>query len=172
MFHHVMNRGARHQAIFRDDHDRRKFLRLLSEALELDACEVLAFCLVGNHYHLLVHTPSGGLSRLMQRVSQQYTQWFNFRWKLDGPLFKGRFHSVTVLDDRQLLATSRYIHRNAVDVGAEISTYRWSSMAAVIGNAPKPAWLTTDYIGEHYSTRQDYEHFVLADDEEPPAAAA
>ncbi|MEM7095789.1 MAG: transposase [Actinomycetota bacterium] len=143
-----MNRGARRQAIFYDDDDRTLFLRILAVADELHAIDLHAYCLMGNHYHLLVHTPLGELAPFMKFLGQTYTQRFNRRHGYDGALFRGRYHSELIEDDQHLLATVRYIHRNpcAAAICGTPDEYAWSSMASYTNANRNPGWLKTGTI--------------------------
>ena len=115
-FHHVYNRGARKRFVFLDDHDRRRFLYLLGQAVDRTGARVHAYCLMGNHFHLLVESPNGDLSALMQHFTSRYVHYFNRRHGFDGPLFKDRFRNKVIGDDQYLLAAIRYIHQNPRDV--------------------------------------------------------
>jgi REP element-mobilizing transposase RayT len=147
-WHHVMNRGARREPIFTCASDGRAFLDIIGEQADRTGIEVHAYCLMGNHYHLLVRTPAARLSDFMQHVGSTYTRRFNHRRGYDGPLFRGRFLSKVVDSDAYLSVVSRYIHRNPLDVRPAVSldTYRWSSYGAYVGMAVRPVWLTTDVL--------------------------
>ncbi len=149
---HVMNRGVARQATFHCDADRVEFGRLLGVGHERFGVEVHAYCLLANHYHLLLHCPTAGLSAFMHQLGSVYTRHVNDRSGRDGPLFRGRFHSIPITDDRQLLATVRYIHRNALDVLGvpSVADYRWSSHRAYLGHRRPPPWLRTDVVMEHF----------------------
>jgi putative transposase len=83
--YHVMARGHERSPIFRDDRDRKKFLELVGTTVQDLGIEVHGYCLMDNHYHLLVETPEGGLSRAMKAIGERYSQWFNWRHKRSGP---------------------------------------------------------------------------------------
>lgn len=140
---HVMNRGAGHRTIFASDHDRRSFLALLGQVHERFAIQVHAYCLMDDHYHLLVHTPTANLSLAMRQLGGVHTQRFNHHNGTDGPLFRGRFKSIVIDAENYLLAVSRYIHRNPVeaDIVANVGDYQWSSYGAYVGTHPCPPWL-------------------------------
>jgi REP element-mobilizing transposase RayT len=146
-FHHVYNRGARKRFVFLDDHDRRRFLYLLGQAVRRTDAKVHAYCLMGNHFHLLVESTNGNLSTLMHHVSCRYVRYFNRRHGFDGPLFTDRFKSKVIADDQNLLAVARYIHQNPTDVSnAPLVQYRWSSYGSYIGARKRPDWLTTKLV--------------------------
>ena len=104
-----------------------------------------AYCLMDNHYHLLMHTPKGNLQRAMRHLNGVYTQRHNRLERTDGPLFRGRYKAILVDADAYLLSVSRYIHLNPVEAGVVKipSEYPWSSYPAYIGLAKRPAWLHT-----------------------------
>lgn len=164
-----MNRGADRRPIFDGDDDRLRFEDLLGRLGE-DGVEVHAYCLMGNHYHLLAHCPDGGLSIGMQRFGSIFTRTSNRRSGRDGPVFRGRFHSVLVESDAQLVQTVRYIHRNVLDISrqATLTRYRWSSHGCYVGTRRTPSWLRTATVLEHLGGAIDrFRSFVEADD--PPA---
>ena len=141
-WHHVMNRGIGRARIFDDDATRR-FLCELRDACALYQVEVHAYCILPNHFHLLLHTPEAGLSAAIQRLSSRFTQAVNRQRGRDGPLFKGRFRSISVDDDAHLARVSQYIHLNPVEAGltAAPEDWPWSSAASYLGLVAKPEWL-------------------------------
>jgi REP element-mobilizing transposase RayT len=163
-----MNRGIDRSSIF-DDDAARLFLIELRECSLQHSIEVHAYCILPNHYHLLLHTPRAGLSRAMQQLSARFTQTINRQRDRDGPLFKGRFRSVAVKDDAHLLRVSRYLHRNPLEAGlsekAEI--WRWSSAAAHLGLVDVPEWLHVDAILELFGASNPKTAYAayLRDDE-------
>ncbi|TBW44107.1 hypothetical protein EZI54_23895 [Marinobacter halodurans] len=144
-FYHVMNRGRRRQKVFHGPSDYEDFLRTLSEAHERFGLEIHAYCLMGNHYHLLVKTPRGNLSRCMRHVNGLYTQRYNRRAGTDGPLFRGRFKAILVDADAYLLQLTRYIHRNPIETSEplveRLEDYPWSSYPVYVNRARAPDWL-------------------------------
>lgn len=126
-WHHVMNRGSRRYDVFIDDEDRHFFLRATHEATARVEADLVAWCLMDNHYHLLVYCKSGGLSRAMQRLGSRYTKKFNRDHGFDGPLFRSRFTSVAIDTEQQLIAAARYIHRNPLELGFALRSYSWSN---------------------------------------------
>ena len=115
-FYHVMNRGRGRQAIFHDEAYFRAFLDTLAESHERFDAIIHTYCLMTNHYHLLVQTPRANLDRIMRHINGIYTQRYNRLRKTDGPLFRGRYKAILVDADAYLLQLSRYIHRNPVEV--------------------------------------------------------
>ena len=144
--HHVTSRGDRREPIFRDDGDREMFLDILAHTLERLDAQVLAYCLMGNHYHLVLHTRQANLSRLMRQLNGVYTQDFNRRHGLVGHLFQGRFKAILVDRDAYLLTLCRYVERNpvAARLVPHAGAWEWSSYRAHVGEAPTPVWLDTD----------------------------
>lgn len=175
-FYHVMNRGRGRQLIFPESDFYQAFLQGIDEAHRRFGLEVHAYCLMGNHYHLLVRTPRGNLSRAMRHVNGLYTQRYNRLKKTDGPLFRGRYKAILVDASSYLLQVSRYIHRNPVETTtplvAAIKEYPWSSYPAYLSSKQRPDWLyVTSVYGELGSLRPgQYRQYVeLGNDEETDA---
>ena len=138
-----MNRGRRGDEIFSDRKDFEAFLAVVRESCEMFDFRVAAYCLMSNHYHLLVQTPAGNLSRVMRHVNGVYTQRYNRRRKTDGQLFRGRYKSILVDGDSYLLELLRYIHRNPVRAGMceTVKEYPWTSHYGYLSKAQKWDWL-------------------------------
>src|SRR3954467_1340005 len=94
--HHVTSRGVRGEAIFRDDVDRQRFLSLVCEVMAKLGARLLAYCLMGNHYHFVVQTPGANLSQVMRDINGRYARWFNRRHGLVGHLFQARYEGIHV----------------------------------------------------------------------------
>lgn len=143
-----MNRGAGRCDIFLDDRDRIEFGRVLGHAAERFGVEVHVYCLMSNHFHLLVRCPDGRLSEFMQFLGSHYTRGFNDRHETDGALMRGRFTSREVLADDHLVASFRYIHLNPLSLlaGAPLDRYRWSSLRTYLGHRRPPTWLHIDFF--------------------------
>ncbi len=171
-YYHVMNRGAGRKDIYAHDEHRQIFLELLREIHEMFKVEIHAYCLMDNHYHLLLSTPLGNLSRSMRHLNGVYTQRYNRTQKTDGPLYRGRYKAILIDADAYLLNVSRYIHRNPLEAGVvkRGEDYPWSSYGAYIGLNRDPQWLsvneTLGMIGQR-NLPQRYQAFVEAgvDDE-------
>ena len=146
--YHVMNRGANHQSIFYNDCHRQMFLELLEEIVVDYGAVVMAYCLMGNHYHLLLQTPHANLSRIMRHLDGVYTQRFNKITARDGSLFRGRYKAILVGDGAYLLQVSRYIHLNpvAAQLVVEPEEYVWSSLRAYLKMVDRPGWLTNEVV--------------------------
>ena len=148
-YYHVMNRGRGRQTIFHGQKYIESFLDCLAEAHERFAAQVHAYCLMSNHYHVLISTPLANISRIMRHVNGVYTQRYNRLKRTDGPLFRGRFKSIIIDADAYLLQVSRYIHRNPVDTKRplvkRLEQYPWSSYPAYINTISAPAWLFREH---------------------------
>ncbi|BCE00461.1 transposase [Marinicellulosiphila megalodicopiae] len=159
-FHHVMNRGRGRQDIFLDDTDYQYFLHCIELACQRFKVEIHAYCLMTNHYHLLIKTPNANLSYAMKHINGLYTQYFNRKHHTDGSLFRGRYKSVLVDADNYLLHVSRYIHRNPIETKKpmveKLSDYFWSSYPAFINEINPPTWLNRDFIYQLQNKHQKY----------------
>lgn len=153
-WYHLMNRGRNRQEIFPDDHAYQVFLDTVAEAVDRYRLEVHAYCLMPNHYYLLVCTPLGNLSRIMRHVDGLYTQRYDRKEGTDGPLLRGRYKAILVDADTYLLSVSRYIHRNPVDGSRplvdRLEDWPWSSYPAFINAARPPTWLVTGSTRGHW----------------------
>ena len=143
--YHVTSRGVRRSAIFHDDDDRSRLLAILSVALRACDAQVFAYCLMGNHYHFVVHTRQANLSALMRRINGVYSLAFNRRHDLCGALFEARFKAFHVDRDSYLLEVCRYVDLNPVRSGLVESAgqWAWSSFRAHAGRISPPPWLAT-----------------------------
>ena len=126
--YHVTTRGVARNAIALDDDDRRLFLRLLAAAVRREAWRCLAFCLMTNHYHLVVETWLDRLSRGLHRLNGLYAQSFNARYKRSGHLFGDRFSAFVIRDDEHLRNACEYVRQNPVRAGLckEASKWPWA----------------------------------------------
>ena len=143
--YHVTSRGDRREPIFEDDEDRRAFLVAVGQTMERFDALVLAYCLMDNHYHLVIHTQRANLSRLMQRLNGVYTQSYNRRHAKEGHLFQGRFKGILVDENAYLLEVCRYVDLNPVRARMvrDPGNWHWSSYAAHVGKTAAPEWLDT-----------------------------
>ena len=163
-WYHVMNRGLARNMIFLNDKHREIFLELLLEIHNRYQVEIHAYCLMGNHYHLLIRTPLGNISRVMRHLDGVYTQRINSLVRRDGPIFRGRYKAILVQADVYLLRLSRYIHLNPVQAKLvrRAEQFSWSSYRAYI-SGQEPCWLQTketlNYFGDNWK-RKKYKIFV------------
>ena len=168
-FYHVTSRGNERKAVFKSKRAREKFLDYLESAtLRYDAC-IHAYCLMDNHYHLLMETPSGNLPQIMRHINGAYTTFFNVRRDRSGHLFQGRYKAILVEIDEYAKELSRYIHLNPVraKMVETPEEYSWSSYQSYIGKQKPAEWLYRDFIlgyfGKNISNAQKgYQEFVNA----------
>jgi len=158
--YHIIQRGNNRQAIFFEDEDRRGYLDLLRSYSKKWVCKILAYCLMGNHVHLLVEPSKEiSLSKLMQGVSLCYTQRVNRKYQRTGRLWECRYHSCLVEKDTYLLAVGRYIECNPVRAGIvrTAAEYKWSSAKAHVLGKDDPVlrdfhWLMERIDLQHYGS--------------------
>ncbi|MEN9469705.1 MAG: hypothetical protein RL630_1438 [Verrucomicrobiota bacterium] len=161
--YHVMSRGDRQESIFWDDEDRRRFLGTLGEACARGGWQVHAYCLMGNHFHLVLETPQPTLVAGMKWFLGTYTQRFNARHRLRGHLFAGRYKSLLVdgSDDMYLRVVCDYVHLNPVRAGliaadGKLADYAWSSFPEYLKEPDqRPGWLRVDRLLGELGIRRD-----------------
>lgn len=146
--YHVTSRGNARGMIFDDDFDRERFLNVLTSVVEKQRWLCHAYCLMGNHFHLLIETPEANLSRGMRQLNGIYTQAFNRRHGRCGHLFQGRFKAILVDKGNYLLTLCRYIVLNpvAARIAPDPGAWAWSSYLATAGLMPSPEFLSTDWL--------------------------
>ncbi|HEY2868207.1 MAG TPA: transposase [Gaiellales bacterium] len=144
--HHVTTRGNAKAAIFRTSRDASVFLATLGTVLRDHRWPCFAYCLMPNHYHLLVETPEANLSVGMHSLNTKYARLFNAAHDRVGHVFQQRFHAEAVGKDQHLLEAMRYIALNPVRAGLATTpaAWRWSSHRAMAGLAAPPRWLARD----------------------------
>jgi len=152
--YHITSRGNAKGEIFAEDQDREKFLDILGSVVKKHRWLCHAYCLMGNHYHLLIETPEGNLSRGMRQLNGIYTQAFNRSHKRPGHLFQGRYKAILVEKDSYLLALCRYIVLNpvAAHLVPAPNDWPWSSYLATAGLGAVPDLLATDWILSQFSS--------------------
>jgi putative transposase len=167
--YHVTSRGDRRATIFRTDSDRLTWLALLAETCDRFDFGVLAYCQMGNHYHLVVRTRQGALSRGMRYLNGNYSQYFNRQHQLVGHVFQGRYHAILCQESEYLMELSRYTVLNPVRAGLvkHPAHWLWSSYGALIGTVDAPAWLERDTVLAQFGNNREeairvFEDFVLA----------
>jgi len=146
--YHVTSRGNGREPIYKDDGDRRIFLLTLEDVCRRYRWLIHAYCLMGNHYHLLIETPDGNLSIGMRQLNGVFTQRFNRHHKHTGHVFQGRYKSILVQKESHLLELSRYIVLNPVRAGMveDAGDWKWSSYRAMTGRGKVVAWLQVDWL--------------------------
>lgn len=167
-FYHVTSRGDRRCTIFRTDSDRLTWLALLAETCERFDFVVHAYCQMGNHYHLVIQTRQGQLSRGMRYLNGNYSQYFNRQHGLVGHVFQGRYHAVLCQADEYLMELTRYTVLHPVRAGlvAHPADWEWSSYNILIGRIDTPAWHQCDVVLAKFGKQREaaireFEVFVL-----------
>ncbi len=168
--HHVMIRGLEGQRIFRDTQDRKDFVTRLGDLSKQTGTRILAWCLLGNHVHLLLFSGPSGLSLFMRRLLTGYAQGFNRRHKRKGHLFQNRYRSIVCEEDAYLLELVRYIHLNPLRASlvrnlGELDRYPWSGHRVLLGRE-KNDWQERRYVLEQFHGREkeairSYRRFCL-----------
>lgn len=156
--YHVTSRGDRREDIYLDDADRQAWLAVLGQVCKRFNWVIHAYCLMSNHYHLLVETPDANLSAGMRQLNGVYTQLSNRAHGKVGHVFQGRFKAIVVDKDNYLLELARYVVLNPVRAGMvkDVQDWPWSSYAAMVAPAwlPSPEWLATDKLLAYFAPDQ------------------
>ena len=154
--YHVTSRGNARASIYADDADRERFLVLLTQVVQRYHWLCHAYCLMDNHYHLLIETPEGNLSHGMRQANGLYTQYYNRRHGQVGHVFQGRYKAIVVERDCYLLVLCRYIVLNPLRAGMvqTAQEYCWSSYRATAGLCAGVALLCTDWILAQFSAER------------------
>lgn len=165
--YHVTSRGNAQQDIVHDDGDRNTFFDVLKSARDRFNVVIHAYCLMDNHYHLLVETPDANLSKFMRHLNGVYTQRYNADYRQSGHLFQGRYKAILVQRDLYLSELSRYIVLNPVRAGMVKSAkdWPWSSYRATAGLSVGFSWLSSDWILSTFAVKKSkavrlYRQFV------------
>jgi putative transposase len=166
--YHVTARGNARMATFLDDEDRRRFLALFEEVAERFKWRCYAYCLMENHYHLLLETTIGNLSLGMRQINGVYTQDFNRRHQREGHLFQGRFKAILLERESYLLELCRHVVLNPVRAGVaeKPEDYAWSSFRATSGAEEPPRFLAADWVLSQFDNdptkaHKQYRDFVM-----------
>ena len=162
--YHVVVRGVGRQLIFEDEADRKRFLDMVGRQRGKTGCEVLAWCLMENHVHLLLRAGMEEVSAFMQGLSIGYSKYFNRKYGRTGHLFQGRFASEAVDADEYLVAVVCYIHRNPVNAGfvKACGDYRWSSYNAYVRHPDAPG---RGFVLEVFGGLRAFEEAHLVEDD-------
>ena len=175
--YHVTSRGIDRRKIFNEDGDCQHLVQLLKEGADFFRVEVIAYCLMSNHFHFLLQTKEANLSRFMQRLNVAYTRYFNYKYKRVGPLMQGRYKAIVVGSEEYFLNLSRYIHLNPIKVKVIreksakeqkifLRRYKWSSYAEVLEPWKRSKYLRSECVleslgGDNERGRKRYEEFVF-----------
>ncbi len=167
--HHIMARGIEQRDIFRTDEDRKDFLGRLAALVPVTKTRVYAWCILPNHFHLLLRSGKTGLSSFMRRLQTGYAVSFNKRHQRVGHLFQNRYKSVLVEEEPYFLELIRYLHLNPVRAGVTrnlrlLDKYQWSGHAALLGKRQVP-WQDIDFVLALYGNQREqaieaYRQFV------------
>lgn len=177
-YYHVYNRGAGRANIFMDEQDMAYFLKLVGRYLALspvfdksgrelprypDAIDVVAYCLMPNHFHMLVYLKDrDGLTRFMKSLMTAYSMYFNIKYRRSGALFEGRFLASRIDNEAYLWHVSRYIHLNPLDIDVDYASYSFSSLRQYAGEQGYD-WLKKDRLVETSKEVKAYAAFVADD---------
>ncbi|MBN1688110.1 MAG: transposase [Candidatus Omnitrophica bacterium] len=155
-WYHVMNRGRHREKIFRVKKDYQTYFDLIGKCLKFFEFEVHAYSLMPNHYHLLVHTPRGNLSRAMRHLDGVYAQKMNRCYGGEGALFRGRYKAILIHADSYIQEVVRYIHQNAWKAGIEgkIGEHAWTSHQAYLREKGRPSWLQRKFVLKYFGKRE------------------
>jgi REP element-mobilizing transposase RayT len=165
--YHITSRGNEKKAIFKDEQDYENFFNTLQRVNKRYNWLCHAYCLMTNHYHLLIETPDGNLSLGMRQLNGVYTQLYNKRHQRNGHLLQGRFKGILIQKESHLLEVCRYVVLNPVRARMAESPeqWRWSSYRATAGREKPHACLATDWVlgqfsGKRSKAEQEYRQFV------------
>jgi len=155
--YHVTSRGNARQSIFPTDGDRQVFLSVLAAVVERFHWLCHGYCLMDNHYHLVIETPRSNLALGMRQLNGVYTQWFNKIHQSTGHLLQGRYKAIVIEKDAYLLEVSRYVVLNPVRAGAveRPEDWEWSNYRAMAGGVAAPRFLTVDWILSQFGDERD-----------------
>jgi len=155
--YHVYLRGVGKQTIFLDDEDRKRFLKTLEKVLDTTEGALLAWCLMGNHLHMLLDMNKSTMSMFMKRIEDSYVWYFNVRYEHVGHVFQGRYGSEPINSESQLMAVVRYIHQNPVRAGLSATCdYEWSSYREYLG---RQILVSADLILSLFGDRKGFKRF-------------
>ena len=168
--YHITSRGNARKPIYKDDEDRRIFLEVLYRVNTRYNWLCHAYCLMNNHYHLIIETPDGNLSHGMRQLNGVYTQLFNKRHNRVGHIFQGRYKAILIQKESHLLEASRYVVLNPVRgkaVKEEPDEWKWNSYRSTSGKEKPHPCLTTDWILGQFGSKgrqseKKYKEFVIA----------
>ena len=163
----MTSRGNERREVFLDDEDRRRFLANLKDYHDRHGILIIAYVLMGNHYHLVLETPQGNLVKVMHGINSGYTGYFNRKYNRNGHLFQGRYTAILVEKETYLLELSRYVHLNPVRAGMVKmpEEYAWSSYPGYVNKGRALGWIEYGTVLSRYSedtgiARKRYRQYV------------
>ena len=167
--YHITARGNRKDKIFYSDDDKRIFLRKMDQTFLKYSFLCYAYCLMDNHYHLFIKTSLGNISQGMHYLNASYANYFTAKYKINGPLFQGRYKSLLVDEDNYALALSFYIHLNPLRAGLakNLDEYTWSSLLDYLGKRKKELnkldtqFILTQLHNNLTQSRAIYKRYIL-----------
>lgn len=167
-FYHIIQRGIEKRDIFVSDKDKEKFISYFELAHKTYTVNFHSYILMNNHYHLILETPAGNLSKVMHYLNTSYAVYFNSKYKRAGPVYQGRFKAILVEQDEYLHYLSRYIHLNPVRAGIVKSPeeYKWSSYRYFMPGQKQSGWLNIDFILSIFNenmgkAKKQYKQFMV-----------
>jgi len=154
--YHVTARGNHREPIYEDDSDRERFLEIFGQVITEFNWLCHAYCLMTNHYHVVLETPDGNLSKGMRQLNGVFTQAVNRRHQRTGHVLQGRYQAIVIDANTYLLELTRYVVLNPVRAGMveHPGAWPWSSYTAMTGEARAPSWLATDWLLAQFATRR------------------
>jgi putative transposase len=156
--YHVMLRGINQQVIFEDEEDNKKFLEVLNDCKAVSGYKLFAYCLMGNHIHLLIKVEKEDLEQIFKRIGGRFVYWYNGKYSRVGHLFQDRYKSEPVETDEYFLAVLRYIHQNPFQAGiSKTVDYKWSSYHEYI--SPKEDQLTDTEFALEMTGKDEFVNF-------------
>lgn len=177
--YHVTCRGNERQDIFKDDEDRKRFLQMLVQSVNIYSIKLYSYVIMANHFHLLLETPKANLSEFMRKFNITYTGYYNRRHKRVGHLYQGRYKSVLVDKSEYLSVLSRYIHLNPIKIKTMkklsepekikyLIRYRWSSLPGFLSTRKKEwfidySMVLGEYGGDTHRGRKEYKKRIHAE---------
>lgn len=135
-YYHIMIRGINKEKIFATDQEKERIVTLIREKTQEEACRIIAYCIMDNHMHMIIHAEKSELVKIMKKINISYAMSYNQRHKRIGPVFQDRFRSENITDESYLYGAIRYIHNNPIEAGmvSKVEEYKWSSIREYLSN--------------------------------------
>lgn len=165
--YHAISRGINKTIIFEEPGDYSMFLEIVKKCKEAIGFKVLAYCLMNNHYHIVIDIPDNRPDIIFKKINTSYACYFNSKYERTGHLFQDRFHSEPILNEIQLIRTIAYIHRNPVKAGicTKIEDYMFSSYNDILWRRGRI--VSPDVLDEYFCSELNYIHLNSSDDDTP-----